>query len=145
VAIEEIIHTVLSELRTIAKTETVIGEPIEAAGTTIIPVSKVSLGFGAGSGTAREREGGGGGGSGGGASVEPIAFLVVRDGRVDVLTLREKPGLTDVLIDEVPDVIRKVRDFAQRRRKGESKRSEANNPDEAQGAPSKPGAESGAS
>ena len=47
-AIEKLAETLLEKLRYITKAETVIGEPIQAGESTVIPVSRVSVGFGFG-------------------------------------------------------------------------------------------------
>ena len=64
-AVENLVAVVMGELRQIAKTETVVGEPVTVGDTVIVPVSKISFGFGAGGGGADEK-GGGGSGTGGG-------------------------------------------------------------------------------
>jgi uncharacterized spore protein YtfJ len=59
----------VEDMRQVAKTETVIGEPIEVAGNTIIPVSRITMSFGGGTGHGEggdetkhaTGEGGGGG------------------------------------------------------------------------------------
>ena len=76
--IEQLLKTTLSELKTIVQADTVIGEPITAGDTKIIPVVKVGFGFGAGYGGSKgASKDGQRGGSGGGAGLEPVAFLVV--------------------------------------------------------------------
>ena len=47
-AVEDLIQTVLEELRNIAQTEVHVGKPVEVGSTHVIPVSKISMGFGAG-------------------------------------------------------------------------------------------------
>ena len=51
--VEATIKEIASELEKIANTKTVVGEPITAAGKTIIPISRISMGFGAGGGKER--------------------------------------------------------------------------------------------
>jgi len=58
--IEDLVKTVLSELREITKTETVVGEPIKVGKTTILPVSRISVGFGVGGGRSDKKSGMGG-------------------------------------------------------------------------------------
>ena len=52
-AVEKLINAVMSELKQMVKTETVVGEPVRIDDTVIVPVSKVSFGFGAGGGGGR--------------------------------------------------------------------------------------------
>jgi sporulation protein YtfJ len=102
--IENLVKTVLSELKTITKTETVVGDPIEAGGVTIIPVSKVSVGFGIGGAKAAEknREGEG---TGGGVLIEPVAFIVVRDGKAELLSMKKDGVGLGQIIDLIPEVL----------------------------------------
>ena len=74
--IEELVKTVLTELRSITRTENVIGEPVKCEKVTVIPVSRISVGFGAGGG-AGKKEQNQGEATGGGASIDPIAFTTV--------------------------------------------------------------------
>ncbi len=65
-----------------ASVKAVFGEPIEAAGKTIIPIAKVRYGFGAGAGKPRgegenEQRDDEGGGGGGGAAASPVGVLEV--------------------------------------------------------------------
>ena len=53
-----------------------------------------------------------GGGSGASAKLEPVAFLVIRDGGVKLLPVAPPPATTvDRVIDTVPEVVDKVTDF----------------------------------
>jgi len=53
-SLAEIINTALEKMQYIAKTETVFGEPIVAGDVTLIPVSRVSIGFAAGGAGKKE-------------------------------------------------------------------------------------------
>ena len=104
--IEELLKSVLPELRQMAKAQTVVGDPITAGDSTVIPISKVSVGFGGGGGKQGESEGGSG--AGGGAMIEPIAFIVVTDGKVQLLPLTSKDTTIGKVIDLVPDILNRV-------------------------------------
>ncbi|OQX60129.1 sporulation protein [candidate division KSB1 bacterium] len=113
--ITNMIKNLLAELREMIKTETVVGEPIEAGDSVVIPVSKVSVGFGGGGGGSKADEktaGGEGSGIGGGASIEPVAFIVITEGKAQLLTLAPKRefGLGKV-IDLIPEILNKVKDL----------------------------------
>ncbi len=95
--IEEILRTSLENMRSMVDANTVIGTPyITPGGVTIIPVSKVSVGFASGGvdyfgkqnnpkATDTQNFGGGGGS---GLSVSPVGFLVVgTDGRVEMINV----------------------------------------------------------
>ena len=74
--VEETIKEIAGELERIATTKTVVGDPITAAGKTIIPVSKLTMGFGGGGGEGKkEKESGYGGGGGAGAKIGRIASI----------------------------------------------------------------------
>ncbi len=89
----DLIKTLLEGFKTVAKTETIVGEGIKAGEFTVLPVSKISLGIGAGAGSEQIKTSGGSGGAGGGGiCVEPIAFLVIKDGEVSILNLRRDAG-----------------------------------------------------
>jgi len=94
VEITEILKALLSEMRSISSSETVIGEPIRVGEATIVPVNRLGLGFGLGLGDMKStgksnREGSvGTRGLGGGVSIHPQAFIVVdEEGRAQILNL----------------------------------------------------------
>ncbi|MDR2728644.1 MAG: hypothetical protein LBB56_05880, partial [Chitinispirillales bacterium] len=106
-ALSEVIKTALDHIQYIAKTETVIGEPVKAGEVTLIPVSKVSVGFAAGGGGKNGE--GDGAGTGGGINVTPVAFISVCGDKVEVLSLEGgEPTLEKLLLSLAPDVIRKL-------------------------------------
>ena len=103
----------LDRLRELARTETVVGKPIEAGGVTLIPISRVSIGFGAG-GTAKG--GGKSEGGAGGVRVELLGFVVVADGRAQILPVKGGEPALYRLVDLLPDVWETVRSFLQKDR-----------------------------
>lgn len=111
-SVEDLIRTMMKEFGQIVKTETVIGEPMVVGETVIVPVSKISFGFGAGGNKGDQRSG-----TGGGGSVEPVAFIVIRDGKAQLLPLQEGSASFRKLLELAPDVIRKVRSFREKREK----------------------------
>ncbi|MBN1783256.1 sporulation protein [bacterium] len=108
--IDELVQTVLSELREISKTQTVVGDPIELKDIMVVPVSKVSLGFGIAGGEASENKNPYEG-TGGGVSIEPQAFIVVRKDRVELITLSKSGTVLGDVMELVPKVIEKVKDW----------------------------------
>ena len=108
---ETILGSITGELKTIARTESVVGEPIEIDGKTIIPVIKLKLGFGAGggedtSGEKKHGHGGNGGGGGGGINIEPAAFItIVGD---DISVLSPKGSKFEKIAEAVPDIVSKI-------------------------------------
>lgn len=120
--IGNIIGSAVENLKELAGTETVIGTPIVTAnGTTVIPVSKISIGIASGGvdfaskkSEARPNKNFGGGG-GTGVNIAPVAFLVVRaDGNVEMMPITG--GGTDdtvnkitSLIERSPDILEKIK------------------------------------
>ena len=130
--INELMGTVMGKLHDLADVSTVIGEPIVTAeGITIIPVSRVSMGFASGGSdfTTKHQQASQsnpfGGGSGAGVKIDPIAFVVVRDGQVRVMTI-EPPASTTVdrIIDGAPEIIDKIAALIQKKA-AEKKEKEA--------------------
>ncbi len=121
-AIEDMVRTMLHELREIVKTETVVGEPVVIGDITMIPVSKISFGFGAGGGQGKKDDGNSG--TGGGGSVQPVAFIVIQKGKAQLLPIEDKSmSLTD-LLKYAPDVLEKIKAFKDKRKKKNEEDSE---------------------
>ena len=106
--LQDIIQTSLESLRTLVDSNTVIGNAIQTpSGTTIIPVSKISMGYASGGidyngkTTASKQNFGGGGGTG--LSITPVGFLTVKaDGSVEMVNISPSPAGT---VEQVADVI----------------------------------------
>ena len=127
--LQDIIKTSLESIRSMVDANTVIGNPINTdSGTTIIPISKISMGFASGgldyngkdlkattTGTAKLQNFGGGGGTG--LSVGPVGFLVVsKDGDVSMINVGDKIPSDPVeqiidVIQRSPEIIDKIKSF----------------------------------
>ena len=111
---------VLNNLKGMVNADTIIGDPIHSEdGTTIIPVSKVSFAFasgGADTGKAAQADKFGGG-AGGGVTVTPIAFLVLKEGRVQLLQLADKGQTVDRLLNMVPETMDRISSFLSKDKK----------------------------
>ncbi|MBN2110940.1 MAG: sporulation protein [Methanosarcinaceae archaeon] len=121
-AVEDIIKEISSELERLVNTKTVVGDPVIYGDTTIIPVTRVSFGFGSGGGEGKKKdaEEGFGGGGGAGARIEPIAFIVLSPGGVELLPVSGKAGFEKV-IESVPELIDKIKSMKNRSNKGKEK------------------------
>jgi uncharacterized spore protein YtfJ len=118
--IETLVKTVLTELREMTKTETVIGKAMKVGDVTVIPISRISVGFGVGGGKGMMKKTDGEA-TGGGASIQPIGFIVVMKDKVDLITIgKEEVGLGKV-IDLVPQIIEKVKTYREKKDKPEEK------------------------
>lgn len=107
------LENTIQKIRELVDVNSVIGDPINTPdGTTIIPVSRVSVGFGGGGSDFAGKSGGEmpfGGGVGGGVKVSPICFLIVRDGNVRMMPVAEPASTTaDRIVEMVPDTLEKL-------------------------------------
>ena len=106
----------IQKIREMVDVNSVIGEPITTPdGVTIIPVSKVSVGFGGGGSDFANKKGGEnpfGGGVGGGVKVTPICFLIIKDGNVRMMPVATPANTTaDRIVEMVPDTIDKLTSY----------------------------------
>ncbi len=107
--LNNLMDTAMQNVKKLVDVNTVVGEPIYTPdGTTLIPISRVSLGFG-GAGADFAQNKGYGGGTGCGVRVEPLGFIVVKDGSVRMMNVIPPANNTlDRLIDLVPAVADRV-------------------------------------
>jgi uncharacterized spore protein YtfJ len=87
----EILKGVVGELKEMAQSESIIGDPITVGEKTVIPVVKLSAGFGAGGGQGEsDKTGSGyGGGGGGGVRIEPAAFIIMDKEGISLLPAKK--------------------------------------------------------
>ena len=102
----------MEKIKEMVDGNTVIGDPITSPdGTIIIPVSKVSYGFASGGSdlpTKKENKECFGGGSGAGVTIQPLAFLTVSKGQVNLIPIEKYDGAADRVVGMVPDLVDKV-------------------------------------
>lgn len=115
--IAELMTATMSKIRDMVDVNTIVGDAITTAdGATIIPVSKLSLGFGSG-GSEFGTDKNFGGGSGAGIKVNPIAFLVVTEHNVRLLPVAGQPETTmDKVLDLIPKITKQVENFLEKRK-----------------------------
>ena len=110
-SIQELMAGTLGKMRELVDSNTVIGTPITTeAGTTIIPVSKITFGFVSGGtdfATEKQKDLFGGAASSG-ASITPVGFLVVNGTSVKFMQVAEGNRTIDRLINMMPEVIDKL-------------------------------------
>lgn len=112
--INEVLNMTMAKLKEMIDVNTVIGTPITTPdGVTVIPISKVSLGFASGGSdfSSKNQSAGNcfGGGTGAGINISPVSFLIIRGDNVKILPVMPIPGgPVDKVIDLVPEVIDKV-------------------------------------
>ena len=80
-SITAVMEASMAKIREMVDSNTIVGEPITTPdGVTLVPVSRLSFGFGCGGGDYGKQTNQMGAGAGAGVRVEPMAFLVVKDG-----------------------------------------------------------------
>jgi uncharacterized spore protein YtfJ len=117
-ALTDVIQAALEKVQYLAKTETVIGQPITAGEMTIIPVSRVSVGFAAASG-GKEASYGSGEGTGGGITVTPVAFISINKDKVQVHSLTDMDPIVTKIVNMTPDVVNWLSKIIKKDDKGE--------------------------
>lgn len=113
--ISDLMGTTMDKIRSMMDANTVVGQPIEAGGATVIPISKISLGYASGGSDFAQKnqkpdhDNSFGGGAGMGVTITPISFLVIQGETVRVVSV-DQPASTamDRVIDLVPGVVDKV-------------------------------------
>ena len=106
-----ILASTIEKIRDLVDTSTIIGEAIYAeGGTTIIPVSKVTYGFASGGSDFPSKNNvelfGGAGGAG--ITINPVAFLVVKDGDVTIKHIVSNDNAVERAVSLVPEMFDKV-------------------------------------
>lgn len=122
--ISDLMATTMEKIRSMMDANTVVGNPIEVGGVTVLPICRISIGYGSGGSDFAqknqkpERANAFGGGAGMGVSITPVSFLVVKDGNVRVVSV-DAPATTAVerVIDMVPEVVNKVGDVVGKKKK----------------------------
>ena len=122
--LSEMMTNTMSKIRDMIDVNTVVGDPITTPnGATIIPVTKVSIGYGSGGSdfsmksTPANRENPFGGGAGAGIKITPVAFLVIRGDNVRMLPVAEPASTSmDRLIERLPDLIDKGESYLAQKR-----------------------------
>ncbi len=116
--IEGLMSSAMKSIQKMVEVNTIIGDPLKASDdTVIIPVSKVGFGFAAGgsefmpgelkSSDFEEHEIPFGGGSGGGVSITPVAFLVLREGNMELVHMDQHAHLYEKIIDLIPELLQR--------------------------------------
>lgn len=113
--IGNLMDTTMKKIKEMVDVNTIVGDPITSPdGTLIIPVSKVSYGFAAGGSdlpTKKENKDCFGGGSGAGVTIQPVGFLTVYKGNVQLVPIEKYEGAPDRIVGMLPEVIEKVKDI----------------------------------
>ena len=140
--VNDLIEGTLGQIRELAGTETVVGDPIYTPnGTLILPVSKISMGFATGGLDFGKKDSDGekkpsrfGGGGGTGVTVTPVAFLIISaEGKIDLIPVTDSKSVTTLdkvtdLIERSPEILKKLKDvFVQKKEDKETSAQEKKN------------------
>lgn len=126
--LSNMLESTITKIKEMVDANSVVGEAITTSdGVTIIPISKISIGFGGGgsdyvSKNTNAKENPFGGGVGTGVKVTPVAFLVIKEGNVRMLPVAAPANTTaDRLVEMVPETLDKIASFIDSRmeKKGE--------------------------
>ena len=96
-----IVGSMMKGMEGFLSSKTVVGEPTQIGDTTIIPLVDVTFGVGAGASTKDNKNGGGGGMSG---KMTPSAVLVIKNGQIKLVNIKNQDTMTKVL-DMIPDLV----------------------------------------
>lgn len=118
-SLSDLMRSTMERVREMVDTNTIVGEPITTPdGVTLIPISRVSFGYGSGGGDYGKA---GSCGSGAGVKIEPVAFLVVKDGSTRVLPVASPPLTTvDRVVEMVPNIMDKVEKYFDKKEEKET-------------------------
>ena len=125
--ISNVVKTVMEQIKETVRSETVVGEPVQAEESVIIPISRVTFGFGVGGGGGEDKTKGTGSGTatGCGATIEPVAFVVVSKGKAQLLPLKSREATLTRLIDLIPSILDLLKDMKSgKQKKGEEEDKE---------------------
>ncbi|WP_406656652.1 spore germination protein GerW family protein [Methanolobus sp. ZRKC2] len=122
--IEDLMKEITDENESIINSKTLLGEPFTWAGKTVMPVIKMSAGYGsAGGERKKETSHGFAGGGYTGVNMEPIAFVVIADEDVRLLSITGKHRYSSV-IDLIPEVASKLPEAMERAREASNEIAE---------------------
>lgn len=119
-----LMQNTMESVKNILKVDTVVGEPIYTPdGITLVPISKISVGFGGGGLELNAKKAGDvrpyGGGNATGVKIDPIGFLVIKEGTVRMINVTPPASNTvDRIIDMVPQVMDRVDAFIEKQKAG---------------------------
>lgn len=112
--LNDLMRETMAKIREMVDTNTIVGQPITTPdGVTLIPISMVSFGFGSGGGDyGKTPPKDFGGGSAAGVKIDPVAFLIIKDGTTRVLPVAVPPVSTvDRIVEMVPDILDKAEKY----------------------------------
>ena len=116
--LSELMDTTISKINEMVDSNAIVGEPITTAdGVTLIPISRISVGFGSGGTDYGRNTDKFGGGGGAGIKVEPVAFVVVKDGAARLVPVGiPAHSPLDRALEMVPGILDRVEGFINKKK-----------------------------
>ena len=116
--LNDMMETAMGKIREMVDSNSIIGEPITTPdGVTVIPISRVSVGFGSGGGDYGTAKTNFGGGAGAAVKIDPVASLIVKDGVTRVMPVAVPAVATvDRVLELVPEVLDRVENFIDKKK-----------------------------
>lgn len=100
-----VVESLLKGMNSVLSAKTVVGEATTVGDTIILPLVDVTFGVGAGAGN-NSQKGAASGAGGLGGKMTPSAVLVIKDGSVKLVNIKNQDTVTKIL-DMVPDLVDK--------------------------------------
>ena len=116
--LNDLIRSSMDKIREMADSNAIVGQPITTPdGVTLIPISRLNLGFGSGGGDyGKTQPQNFGGGAGAGVKIDPVAFLVIKDGSVRVLPVAVPPAsAVDRVVEMAPELLDRLEKYFDRK------------------------------
>ena len=113
IKIDELLDKLSGHVKTLASTETILGDEFTLGEYSCRPVIKVGTGYGsaAGDGTdPKSKNKGVGAGAAAGIGITPVGFLVTRGEEISFIPSDKQSALSAIL-EKVPDLVEKVADM----------------------------------
>ena len=121
--LRDVMNSTMEKVREMVDANNIVGAPITTPdGVTLIPISRVSFGFGSGGGDyGKQGQTNFGGGGGAGVKIDPVAFLVIKDGTTRMLPVAAAPMNTvDRIVDMAPEIVEKVEKIIDKKKEKET-------------------------
>ena len=121
--LNDLMRSTMEKIHEMVDTNTIVGQPITTPdGVTLIPISKVSFGFGSGGadyGKVQPKDFGGAAGAG--VKIDPVAFLVIKEGTTRVLPVAVPASTTlHRVVEMVPDLMDKVEKYFDKKKEDQT-------------------------
>ena len=116
--LRDVMNSTMEKVREMVDANNIVGAPITTPdGVTLIPISRVSFGFGSGGGTYGQTSERFGGGGGAGVKIDPVAFLVIKDGQTRMVPVAVPATATvDRVLEMAPQLIDRVEGFVNKKK-----------------------------